>query len=183
MATTAAPPLTVEEFSRLSRNGKKHELSEGELLTMPPAKLLHTLIAQTLQELLQAYLTKQRKARALMEAGYVLSRDPLTVRQPDVSILSNDRIRATPSDDYCEGAPELAIEVVSPSDSAEDLELKAQQYIRAGGKEVWIVYPKTRTVHVLRTGSGPIFGENDMLESPELLPGLSIKVADLFRLD
>jgi Uma2 family endonuclease len=167
----------------MPRTGEKHELSEGELLTMPPAKLLHTLIAQTLQELLQAYLTKHRKARALIEVGYVLSRDPLTVRQPDVSILSNDRIRATPSDDYCEGAPELAIEVVSPSDSAEDLELKARQYLLSGGKEVWIVYPKTKTVHILRPGSAQVFEENSVVESPELLPGLSIKVADLFRLD
>jgi Uma2 family endonuclease len=183
MVTVSAPPVTLEQFSHVPRNGEKHEVSEGELLTMPPAKLLHTLIAQRLQELLQAHLTKQRKARALMEAGYVLSRDPLTIRQPDVSILSNDRIRATTPDDYCEGAPELAIEVVSPSDAAEDLELKARQYLLSGGKEVWIIYPKTRTVHMLRTGSVQIFGENDMLESPELLPGFSVNVADLFRLD
>jgi Uma2 family endonuclease len=95
-------------------------------------------------------------------------------------VLSNERIRTTPPDSYCAGAPELAIEVVSPSDSAEDLELKAEHYLHGGAHEVWIVYPRTKTVHLLKTGSVKIFSQTDTLESPDLLPGFSLKIADLF---
>jgi Uma2 family endonuclease len=134
-------------------------------------------------KILESWLEKSGRAEALIEAGYLLSDEPLTIRQPDVSVLSSERIKATSPENYFAGARELAVEIISPSDSAEDLELKARQYLLSGGKEVWIVYPKTRTVHILRTGSAQVFEENDMLESPELLPGLSIKIADLFRFD
>ncbi len=120
-------------------------------------------------------------ARAVPEAGYVLSRDPLTVRQPDVSVLAKERIRSFNPDDYFEGAPELAVEVVSPSHSAQDLQMKVDQYLQAGAKQVWVVYPKTkRDPCVLRGGSAAIFDETQRLEGGDLLPGLSVRVADLF---
>ncbi len=180
MATTAARPLTLEEFSRLPRDGERHEMSAGELITMPPVKLLHTLIAQNIQELLQFHLKQIGRARALMEAGYILESIPLTIRQPDVSVLSYDRIRGTGVESYCEGAPELAIEVVSPSDSAEDLELKAQQYLQAGAIEVWIVYPRTKTVHIFDIGGVKVLKHSDVLTCSALLPGLSVKVSEFF---
>jgi|SRR5689334_3617468 len=83
-----------------------------------------------------------------LEAGYILSRAPLTIRQPDVSVLSRERINATDPDSYFEGAPELAIEIVSPSDAAEDLDIKTRQYLLSGARQVWIVYPTTQTVQI-----------------------------------
>lgn len=181
MATTAAPALTLEEFSLLPRDGQRHEMNEGKLVTMPPVKSLHTLVAHAILKALLQFLTERPHAQALFEAGYVLSYSPLTIRQPDLSVLSESRIRDTPPDNYFEGSPELAIEVVSPSDSAEDLELKAGQYLQYGGKEVWIVFPKTKTVHIYRAASNAqILSEFDTLDSTAL-PGFSIKVADLFR--
>jgi Uma2 family endonuclease len=84
--------------------------------------------------------------RAIPEAGYILAREPLTIRQPDVSVLSEARIQGTEEDSYFEGAPELAVEVVWPSDSAEDLEVMVKQYLNAGAEQVWVLYPKTRDV-------------------------------------
>ena len=180
MATTAAPPLTIEEFSRLPRDSERHEMSEGELITMPFPKSLHTLIANSVYEALRPSSKEYGTVRVLVEAGYVLSRSPLTIRQPDISVLSKDRILATPEDSYFEGAPELAIEVVSPSDSAEDLELKAKQYLKAGSSEVWVLYPKTKDIHVFAaSGEVKVLGEEDVLQSATL-PGFSVKVAELF---
>lgn len=180
MATIAAHALTLEEFSLLPRDGQRHEMNEGKLVTMPPVKSLHTLVAHRILKALLQFVTERAHAQALFEAGYVLSYSPLTIRQPDLSVLSESRILATSPDSYFEGAPELAIEVVSPSDSAEDLELKAEQYLRYGGKEVWIVFPKTKTVHVYRAAnSAQILSEFDTLDSAAL-PGFSIKAANLF---
>jgi Uma2 family endonuclease len=181
MAGVTTAPLTLEEFAQLPGDGLRHEISEGELICMAPAKFLHTLVVVAVFEVLQVYLKQRGGARAFPEAGYVLSHDPLTIRQPDVSVLSAERIRATDVDGYVEGAPELAIEIVSPSQSAEDLEVKVQQYLRSGGKQVWVVYPITRRVHIfLASGEVTILNETQKLDAGDLLPGFSVKVADLF---
>lgn len=181
MATIAAAPLTLAEFSQLPRNGERHEMNAGELIRMPPAKSLHSRIARTLFKLLETALESSRRSEAFAEAGYVLSRSPLTIRQPDVSVLSKERIRSTGADDYFEGAPELAVEIVSPSDSAEDLQIKVDQYLATGAKQVWILYPKTRTVHVFgEDGSMAALDETQTLTGGELLPQFSAKVSDLF---
>lgn len=181
MAVLAPAPLTLAEFSQLPRNGERHEISAGELITMPPAKSLHSLIALAVLEILQTYLRERALGRAIPEAGYVLSRNPLTIRQPDVSVLSKDRIQSTGADEYFEGAPELAVEIVSPSDSAEDLQIKVDQYLSAGAKQVWILYPKTKSVHVFRSGGFyATYDETQTLTGGDLLPQFSVKVADLF---
>lgn len=181
MAVITAPPLSLEEFSRLPRGQERHELSAGELITMPPPKSLHTVVALVVLEILQAYLKRNPFGRAIPETGYVLSRNPLTIRQPDISVLSKERIRSANPDDYFEGAPELAVEVVSPSDPAEDLQIKIDQYLGAGAKQVWVLYPKTKRIHLFYAGrSAKILDETETLEGGDLLPGFSVKVADLF---
>jgi Uma2 family endonuclease len=175
--------MTLEEFSRLPEDGNKHELSEGELVIMPPVKSLHSLVALAVLEILQAYLKQHPLGRALPEAAYVLSRSPLTVRQPDISVLSNERILATGEDDYFEGAPELAVEVISPSDTADDMGIKVEQYLRFGAKQVWVVYPKRKRVHVHRPDQAmAALDQTQTLEGGDLLPGFSVKVADLISL-
>ena len=131
MAVTATASLTLEEFSKLPRGQERHELNEGKLIAMPPPKFLHNRIARRLFKILEAYLEKSRFGEAFQESGYILLRDPFTIRQPDVSVLSNARIGATGDDDYPLGAPELAVEIVSPSDNAEDLQVKIDQYLAA----------------------------------------------------
>jgi len=175
----AAAPLTLEQFSKLPRGQERHELNRGELVTMPPPMSVHTLVALAVLEDLQAYLRQNPFGRAIPEAGYVLFRDPLTIRQPDVSVLTTERVR--PSGYYFEGAPELAVEVVSPSDSAEDLQIKIDQYLHAGAKQVWVLYPKTKQIHVFSLDlSNKVLNETQTLEGGDLLPGFSVKVADLF---
>ena len=79
------------------------------------------------------------------------------------------------------GGPELAVEVVSPSDSADDLQEKIQQYLASGSQVVWVVYPKTRTVNVFRqAAASATLGEDDLLEEPHLFPGWSVPVSELF---
>ena len=183
MANVIPARITLEEFAKLPPEGARHEVDAGVLITLLPAKSLHTLIALTVLEALQLYLRQFSVARALPETGYILAQDPLTIRQPDVSILRKDRIAATDADGYFQGAPDLAVEIVTPPDSARDLEIKAKQYLQAGAQQVWVLYPKARSIHVF-SGASPvqILDDSQTLEGGELLPGFSVKVVDLFTI-
>jgi Uma2 family endonuclease len=181
MAVLINTPLTIDEFSRLPQEGVRHEMNAGELITMPVPKYRHSRVATNLGFLLGAVVRESQTSEALLEAGYVLSRDPLTIRQPDVSVVSKERTRSVGEDEYIEGAPDLAVKVVSPSDSAQDLEIKIDQYLASGAKQVWVLYPKTKNVHVFSSNSTPVkFGERQTLTGGELIPGFSVLVADLF---
>lgn len=175
--------MTLEQFERLPDDGKLHELNEGELVKVTHPKYRHDQIAWNIQQKLGEHIHPKGLGRVYGEVMFLLSREPPTLRIPDVSFVAITRLRLQPPDEYIEGSPELAIEVVSPSDPAEELEEKIRQYFDAGAKLVWIVYPKTRSVHVYTAPRTPaILEENDMLEAPELFPGWSVPVKDLFQL-
>jgi Uma2 family endonuclease len=181
MATVTQAPLTLEQFAGLPADGARHEMDAGVLITLPPAKSLHSRVARSVFIAIQECLDRSDVREAFPEAGYMLSEDPLTIRQPDVSVISKERIAATEAESYFQGAPDLAVEIVSPSDSAQDLEAKVRQYLQAGAQQVWVLYPKTKNIHVFSgTRSLLILDENQTLEGGEFLPGFSIKVSDLF---
>jgi len=118
----------------------------------------------------------------LAEAGYKLSENPATWIQPDVSFLRPDRVRETPADGYFLGAPELAVEVASPSESASDLERKVDALFTAGGLVVWVIYPVIKKVRVfLQDGTSFSRGIHEKLSLPELLPDWETPVSQLFE--
>lgn len=181
MATALTAPLTLEEFLALPDDGNKYEISEGELILVPPVKLKHSRIVRKVFKEIEASLDKSRAGEAYAEAGEILSRIPATMRIPDISLVSNQRINATAEDGYLEGAPELAVEVVSPSQSATKLNVKIRQLLQTGAKQVWVLYPETKTIHVHRPGLPIVtLEETDVLDGGDVLPGFSVKVADLF---
>ena len=178
---TSTTLLSLAEFQDLPDNGMRHELSEGELIEMPPPKYLHSHVAHRFFEVLLEAARTQARNRLFVEAGYRLSSDPPTVRQPDVSFVNLERLAATPHDDWIEGVPELAIEVVSPSDTAEDLNRKIGQYLAAGASAVWVAYPKTSQIHVdCKDQPVRILGPQDRLDERTLFPGWSAPVSEFF---
>jgi Uma2 family endonuclease len=180
MATTTNL-LSWAAFEQLPDDGMHREVIQGELIVLPPPKSRHSLIAnQTFKALL--VLEQRAGGRLLLEAGYKLSQDPPTWIQPDVSFLRAEHVRATEPDGYFTGAPDLAIEIVSPSDSARDLDRKVEALLAGGGQQVWVVYPDSRNVHVfLRDRTSRIRSIGDTLSIPDLLPGLELPVAKLFE--
>jgi Uma2 family endonuclease len=111
--------------------------------------------------------------------------DPNRVRKPDAAFVSfaSLPVSAYSREGFCEAVPDIAVEVVSPNDLAREVDGERGEWLRAGVKEVWIIYPDTRTVQVYRAVSGPAFLEElDTLAAPDLLPGFAVPVADLFRL-
>jgi Uma2 family endonuclease len=182
MSSLAQHLITAEEFARMP--GSEHrELVRGEVIeTMPPGKE-HGVIALAIGTMLRLWAKQGVGGQAGVEAGFILARNPDLIRGPDVYYISADRI---PADNDLGGfwtiAPDLAVEVVSPSETAVEVQQKVRDYLAAGTKLVWTVYPPTRVV-VVHTGDGlaRTYGEDALIEYPDVLPGFSCKVSELFE--
>jgi Uma2 family endonuclease len=170
--------LSVEEFAALPDDGMKHELNEGELIVMPPPKPRHGDCQVRLCSALHEFVMAHSLGSVFTESGYRLT--PHTIRGPDVSFVRKARIQNP--DEYFEGGPDLAVEIVSPGDDASDLREKIQQYLSAGTSVVWVVYPRSRQIEIhtpdktIRT-----LGIDDTLEARNLLPGFQLSVRALLE--
>ena len=173
--------LTLEEFDRLPVvEGVLYELDEGDVLTMTEPMPRHNLIRDNVAAALRDFAHPRSLGRVFLETGYQLS--PETVRIPDVSFVPADRMQHIDLDRRISGAPPLAVEVVSPTDLAQDLAHKVDQYLEAGARMVWVVYPKTHEVHVFeRGGAASVLSSDEQLEAADLLPGFSVPVSRLFE--
>jgi len=111
----------------------------------------------------------------------VIARDPDTVRAPDVAYVAKERIPETEPVGFFRGAPDLAVEVLSPNDPAGDVLAKVQDWLDAGCRAVWVVDPKTRSVTVYHSRRQiTVLSESETLDGGDVLPGLRISLADLF---
>ena len=172
--------LSIAQFDQLpSREGCLYEVSEGKLVTVAERMPRHNWVRDNIAAALRDFTHPRHLGRVFLETGYQLT--PETVRIPDVSFVPADRMREIDLDKRIQGAPALAIEVVSPTDLAEDLTQKVKQYLAAGAKTVWVFYPKPREVQVFRA-DGEIFvrRESEILEEPEVLPGFSLDLKSVF---
>jgi Uma2 family endonuclease len=148
MAAHTTPLMTLEDLERMPDDGLHYELLEGELIKLPPPKSRHCLFG-----------------------------DSRTWVRPDVSFIRSGRNLARSADDYFEGAPDLAIEVYSPSERKSTLLREAGAMLSAGAKAVVVPYPKPREAHVHRHGKMAVLRESDTLTLPDILPGWRSKVA------
>jgi Uma2 family endonuclease len=173
--------MTAEELIRLPRGQHRYELIKGELLTMSPSGGEHGVITVNLTAQLAVYV----KANSLgfvfgAETGFKLERDPDTVLAPDIGFISKNRLSQIPKG-YLEIAPDLAVEVISPSESKTKIERKTAQWLAHGVREVWVVKPKTETVEVHRVNESRILAIDSELIGSEILPGFKIAVAAIFE--
>jgi Uma2 family endonuclease len=165
--------LTIEEFRRLPKESGKLELIDGELIhSAPPTMFSHTRIIHRSYKALVPFEGAAGLGEVYIEAQYKLGEG--TVVRPDISIAHPNQLVV--SDDLV-GAPALAIEVISPSNSAEEIDRKVSLYLSSGGIEVWLMYPRTRSVWIYREGHADEF--RGSLQSV-LIPGLEIDLERLF---
>jgi Uma2 family endonuclease len=171
--------MTVEEFMNIDDDYHRHELIKGELLTMPPPGFPHGTVTMNLSILLGMYVKTNNLGRVAAEMGYKLESDPDTVLAPDISFIARDRVGIR-SEGYRSEAPDLAIEVLSPSDRRSQVERKTSLWLELGAKSVWNVNFRTRTVEVNRAnGDKIIFHETDELVD-DTVPGFRVKVSEIF---
>ncbi len=169
--------LTVEEFSRLPDEPGKQELSNGQLIIVPPADFIHTETCRRIHAALFLHIMHTGVGVVYPKAGARLG--PETVRQPDVSFYLHKPQKHKRGE--WAPAPDIAIEVLSPSNTAVYIDEKISQYLAAGSKSVWIVNPDTHRVRIYRAdGSHTAIEEPQSLTDEHVLPGFSLSLAELF---
>jgi Uma2 family endonuclease len=175
--------LTAEDLLGLPNDGLRHEIVTGYLLSEPPASFDHGMVAANLHRALLLFVEARGLGSILSaDTGFLLARSPDTVRAPDVAFLSKGRIQASAGvTGFFPGAPDLAVEVLSPSDRPDRAHGKVADYLAAGARMVWIVDPARKSVIVHGSLLSPrVLGPSDTLEGGDLLPGFTIPVAALF---
>lgn len=174
--------LTAEEFWLLPEGEGKRELVQGEVVEWMPVGGLHSEVAAELITLLRNWARPIKAGFVGGEAGYIVRRNPDGVRAADVSFVRRERIPESGiPENFWNLAPDLAVEVVSPSESADEVWEKVSDYLAAGTPVVWVIYPRSKHVVVYTPdGIGRTLKAEDSLEHPSVLPGFSCKVGDLF---
>jgi Uma2 family endonuclease len=184
MSTHAPATVSAEELLKLpSGEGKRYELVEGRLRVMCAAGFEHGHVAMIAGSLLTVHVQATGSGVTLgAETGFVLARDPDTVRAPDAAFVSNARAEAVgPTPGFWPGgAPDLAIEVVSPEDSRPYVRAKALNWLEAGAIAVLVLHPRSCSATVYRAGGDVreiISGEIDLSDA---VPGWRVALADFF---
>ena len=182
MATTTQ--MTAEELLRMPDDGRfRYELIAGELRKMSPAGWRHGGVAGDLHTLLGQYVHQHDLGWVLgADPGFILARDPDTVRAPDIAFIRRERLPATPPEDaFWPGAPDLAVEVVSPGDTVREVDEKVQGWLAAGAAMVWVVNPKWRSVTIYRSATDiRVLTEKDELDGQDVVPGFRCRMGDIF---
>jgi Uma2 family endonuclease len=161
--------LTAEEAWRL--NPSEHwELVDGWVVSMSPPGARHGSVVATVTRLLGEFVVARGLGTVFAgDSGFILRRNPDTVRGPDVAFIGKARLPGRPPVEFMSGAPDLAIEVVSPSDDWKAVDRKAQEYLSAGAIAVWAIDPGTETAKVYSSAGSRSLARGDALACPELL--------------
>jgi Uma2 family endonuclease len=177
--------MTADELLRLPTGmGERYELVSGDLKIMSPAGSRHGRIAMRIGSRLEQIVQQHRLGATFgADTGFILSRNPDTVRAPDAAFVAAGRVPASGlPEGFFAGAPDLAVEVISPSEAAAEVQSKVSEYFGAGSRLVWIIYPNTRQVVVFRSArESMILGADDTLDGGDLLPSFACRVSDLFE--
>ncbi|MGI8856342.1 MAG: Uma2 family endonuclease [Thermomicrobiales bacterium] len=177
--------VTAERFYEMPEvPGKRFELVNGEVLEVPFAGHMHARIVMALVRLLDAFVRTHNLGEIYADGlGYVLTRMPDSVRGPDVSFLASEHVPDEEFPGFVPFAPDLAVEIVSPNDRSSEVHDKVDQYLAAGTRMVWVVWPKKRTVSVHTRGeTNRELGTDDVLDGGDVLPGFSVRVGELFEI-
>ena len=175
--------MTADDLLKLPRNGHRYELVKGVLKEMSPAAPKHGRIANLIAFLLTQHVRQHNLGVVYAaETGFKLRQNPDTVRAADAAFIAKERI---PKKGEPEGfwaiAPDLAVEVISPSDSADRIQNKITDWLEAGVRLLWIVYPGTQSVTEYRSlDEIRVYTTAETLNGHDVLPGFTCPVSEIF---
>ena len=179
--------MTADQFFDFcDRNDGRFELVDGEVVELAPAQRRHGRTASNITTAFNIYCRRTGVGWSEVEVGYTVRSGPDTVRGPDVSLV----LQEVPDDEeqrgFVPGAPDIAVEVVSPSNTAAEMERKVAEYLAAGSQRVWVVYPPTptasrRVVIHHPDGTAITYTGDDMITDEELLPEFSLPLSEIFE--
>lgn len=178
----ATQPLTVEAFETMPLEGR-WELIDGELVEMSPSGEEASSIGLTIGAIVWSHVRAHRLGRVYgADGGFVLFPDRDTVRAPDVAFVRKDRVpHGEARKHFARLAPDLAVEVLSPTDRPSDVVAKVEMYQEAGVPLIWLVDPEVQSVTVIAAGETTrVLRSTETLDGGAVLPGFSVPVAELF---
>jgi Uma2 family endonuclease len=181
--TTQTQRLTYEEYLKSPEIKHRYEIVDGKMIMAPAPTLEHQTILRQLFRLLDPFVIEHQLGELLFAPlDVVIQREPLRTRQPDLLFVSKERAEILKP--IIEGAPDLVVEISSPSNNRAAMEAKLADYSRLGVRECWIVSPDGGTVEVLELSEGrwqrlDIYGLGDTLRS-QVLEGLELPVSEIF---
>jgi len=175
--------LTAEEFAELPDDDFHYELIRGVVgVREPPPSLSHEWILGKTLHLLFEFVEPRRLGVVAGQPGFVLERGPDTVRAPDVCFIRADRIPRDNVPTFLDGAPDLAVEIWSPSNKTREIAEKITLYLSTGAHLVWYVEPSSRQITVYRPQhDAVVLKVGDDLSGYEVLPGFLCPVAKVFN--
>jgi len=181
--TAITQKVTAEDLLQMPDDGFRYELVRGEIRKMTPAGSKHGRIAVRFAwRLAQHVEANDLGVVYAAETGFLLASDPDTVRAPDVAFVRQERIKEVGDEEgYWPGAPDLAVEVISPNDNYAEVEEKVSDWLQAGTRMVVVVNPRPRTATVYRSLSDiRVLTEDEVLNGGDVVPGWEVLVKDLF---
>ena len=180
--TTQTKLITADELIQMPDDGCRYELVRGELIQMAPPGLVHGRFTLRVARHLADYVEVEGLGAVYAETGFRLAFEPDTVRAPDASFISRERLdEIGETDGYWPGAPDLVVEVISPNDRYTEVEAKVAEWLAAGARMVIVVNPRRRSVRVHRSPTDvDDLVEGDSIEGGDVVPGWSMPVSGLF---
>lgn len=181
--STTVDPMTAEDLLRMPDDGFRYELVKGELRKMAPSGHEHGRVTINVSwRLAQHVETHNLGAVYAAETGFMISTNPDTVRAPDVAFVRRERLaEVKKAEGYWPGAPDLAVEVISPGDTYTEVEEKAIEWLEAGALMVLALDPRKRTVTSFRSLTNiAILNEASILDFDDIVPGFKVSVKAIF---
>lgn len=183
MSITTTKLLTAEEFSLLPATQMRRDLVRGAVVETMPTGFRHGRLAFVFGKKLDNWAEEHAAGVVGVETGFILDRDPDVVRAPDVFFVRAERLPPGElPETFADFAPDMAVEVVSPSETANEIREKVQDYLATGTALVVVIYPKMREL-VAHTPDGlaRTYRSGEIFTAPDVLPGFSCVVAELFK--
>jgi Uma2 family endonuclease len=175
---------TYEELIAEGLDPEGYEIVNGDLVEVKPVDYEGGRLFTQLAMILGEFVRANKLGDVLITSRFLLRKAPRLERRPDLAFVSKARRPDPPKPELYSGAPDLAIEVLSPSDRVVDATSKAEEYVACGAREAWSILPQAKVVIVFQPDAPPRpYGVMDVLESPSVLPGLTISLERLFAQD
>lgn len=176
-------PVSVEDFWRLAHRLPRSELVAGQVITLTPSGAQHGAIVVALTRAVDDHVRRHDLGIVFgAETGFIISRDPPTVRAADVSMVLKARVPKPLPAGFFPGVPDLAVEVLSPDDRPGEVAAKVADYLKAGSAAVWVADPEAGTVTVHTRDVAMKYGADEVLDGGPVLPGFQAHVRALLAM-